>query len=211
MELCTVRYVYAPVTDVAPSSSRILESALELFSTRGYAATSVREICEAAQITKPTLYHFFGSKEGVYRALVDGTLEEFARQTQQTVSGPGTVVERMKALARGHFAYAKAHVQVVRFLHSLIYMPEESCPPTDFLRFYEGIMAEVATLIDSAVAEGGFAPGPTHVRMLVFMGAIGESVHGHLFARRPDLTPELADELVETILAGWRSPSPYPA
>ena len=39
------------------SADRILQSALDLFSNKGYDATSVREICEAAGITKSTLYH----------------------------------------------------------------------------------------------------------------------------------------------------------
>ena len=60
------------------SSTRILQNALQLFSSKGYEATSVREICEASGLTKPTLYHFFGSKEGVYRALVEGALQEFS-------------------------------------------------------------------------------------------------------------------------------------
>ena len=60
------------------SNDRILQKALELFSERGYDATSVREICEAAGITKPTLYHFYGSKEGVYRAIVEGPSSAFA-------------------------------------------------------------------------------------------------------------------------------------
>ena len=64
------------------SSDRILQSALELFSSKGYDATSVREICEASGITKPTLYHFYGSKEGVYRALVEtASGEQGARRT----------------------------------------------------------------------------------------------------------------------------------
>ncbi len=49
----------------ATSAERILSTALDLFAVKGYDATAVREICEAAGITKPTLYHFFGSKDGV--------------------------------------------------------------------------------------------------------------------------------------------------
>ena len=64
-------------TETLRSNDRILQKALELFSEKGYDATSVREICEAAGITKPTLYHFYGSKEGVYRAIVEGALERF--------------------------------------------------------------------------------------------------------------------------------------
>lgn len=51
----------------ATSAERILSTALDLFAIKGYDATAVREICEAAGITKPTLYHFFGSKDGVSR------------------------------------------------------------------------------------------------------------------------------------------------
>ena len=186
------------------SSDRILVSALELFSTRGYAATSVREICEAAQITKPTLYHFFGSKEGVFQALVKGILDGFVRQTREIVEAPGSVEDRLKALARGHFAYALENVQVIRFLHGLLNMPGESSPPVDLVRFYERFVGLMAALVDQAVADGLLAPGPTSVRMLVFMGAIGEAVHGYLFCKQPELTPELADLLVETVFDGWR-------
>jgi TetR/AcrR family transcriptional regulator len=65
----TVRYVESGGNGYhrSPSTERILDHALKLFSTKGYDATSVREICEGAGITKLTLYHFFGSKEGVYR------------------------------------------------------------------------------------------------------------------------------------------------
>lgn len=42
-----------------------MDAALELFSEKGYEAASVREICERAGISRPTLYYFFKSKEGV--------------------------------------------------------------------------------------------------------------------------------------------------
>lgn len=41
---------------------RIFASALVLFSERGYAATSLREIAENAQTTKPMIYYYFGSR-----------------------------------------------------------------------------------------------------------------------------------------------------
>ncbi len=41
-----------------------------LFASRGYAATSIREIVEAAGVTKPVLYYHFQSKEGLYRAIL---------------------------------------------------------------------------------------------------------------------------------------------
>ena len=48
----------------------IINRALELFSAKGYEGVSVNELTEAAGITKPTLYYYFGSKEGVFEAVV---------------------------------------------------------------------------------------------------------------------------------------------
>jgi AcrR family transcriptional regulator len=188
-----------------PSPDRILQTALQLFSEKGYDATSVREICEAAGITKPTLYHFYGSKEGVYRKLVHGTFEQYRQGVKERVEAPATLDERLRSLARGHFEYTREHPSLVRFLLGLIHHPPSSAPATDFPRLYAEIVGEIARMVDRGVAEGTLTKAPTDVRMLVFMGAIGEALHGYLIAGRPDLTPELADTLVRTVLDGWRS------
>src|SRR5512134_1366474 len=120
------------------SNDRILNKALELFSTKGYDATSVREICEAANITKPTLYHFYGSKEGVYRALVEGALDGFRQRLESQVAAPGTPAERLRRVARGYFEIAREHREFMRFLFGLIHNPPSSAPRTDFPSYYEG-------------------------------------------------------------------------
>jgi AcrR family transcriptional regulator len=191
-------------TILSKSTDRILKTALELFSSKGYDATSVREICEAAGITKPTLYHFYGSKEGVYRALVDGTLESFRRDLIARLEEPGTAPDRLRRVARGYFENGQQQRDVMRFIFSLIHNPPDSAPRTDFTRFYDEVVAEIGRCVEDGVARGELAPGPTDVRLLVFMGALGESLCGSIIAGRPDLTSTLADSLVETIIQGWR-------
>src|SRR5262245_46877710 len=192
------------MSSVEPRSpDRILNKALELFAAKGYDATSVREICEAAEITKPTLYHFYGSKEGVYQALVEGALQEYKQRLVGQVEAPGAPRERLKAIARDYFAFARERRELVRFLFALIHNPPSSAPVTDFPRFYEGVVALVSGVVERGIAEGALRPGPTDVRMLVFMGALGESLCGYLIAGKPELTPELADRLVDTIVEGW--------
>lgn len=51
--------------------SAVLREAAALFAAQGYDAVSVREIVAAAGVTKPALYYYFGSKEGVAKAVVD--------------------------------------------------------------------------------------------------------------------------------------------
>lgn len=49
----------------------ILETALSLFYEKGYDATGVQEIVKLSGITKPTLYHYFGSKQGLLDTLLE--------------------------------------------------------------------------------------------------------------------------------------------
>jgi AcrR family transcriptional regulator len=186
------------------SHSRILQTALNLFSSKGYDGTSVRELCAAAGITKPTLYHFFGSKDGVYRALVQGALDDFQRDVEAGVQPPGTTVERLQRVARGYFDSAARQRELVRFIIALVHNPSSAAPLTDFPQFYERIVQLVGRVIEDGVASGELAAGPTDLRLLVFMGALGEAVCGNLILGRPALTPELADAVVETLVGGWR-------
>src|SRR5436309_15768346 len=53
------------------SCKLVLDSALRLFSTRGYRGTSVRDIAEAAGVSTGNLYHHFPDKEAIFRTLLD--------------------------------------------------------------------------------------------------------------------------------------------
>ena len=185
------------------SPDRILLSSLQLFSTKGYDATSVREICEAAGITKPTLYHFYGSKEGVYRALVEGVLTRFSADVERLLAEPGSVRDRLRDVARVYFERARTQPDLVRFVFGLVHNPPSSAPDVSIPTFYKSLVAKVAEAVDEGVSRGDLAPGPTDVRMLAYMGALAEAVCGFLIVGEPTLSDALADSLVDTVVGGW--------
>jgi AcrR family transcriptional regulator len=51
--------------------ARALEAALELFSSQGYGATSMRQISNASQLSVGNLYHHFGSKDAIFQRLIE--------------------------------------------------------------------------------------------------------------------------------------------
>ncbi len=189
------------------SSDRILQRALFLFSEKGYDATSVREICEAAGVTKPTLYHFYGSKEGVYRAIVEGALERFRSTMIGALAGGGSIRERLVRMAHSYIEATRGEPDLARFIMALIHNSPRSAPATDFVGFYSDVLAALGRALDEAVAGGEIRPGSTEVRLLVFMGALGEAMHGYLLVGRPQLLPGLAETLVDTVLQGWSTPA----
>lgn len=61
------------------SRQLILDSALKLFSHKGYGATSVRDIAEEAGVSKGNVYHHFPDKETIFRALLDRYFQAMAQ------------------------------------------------------------------------------------------------------------------------------------
>ena len=62
-----------PIKPLRPNNDKaeqILDGALKIFTTQGYAAASMDRIAKAAGVSKPTLYSYFQDKEGLFMALV---------------------------------------------------------------------------------------------------------------------------------------------
>jgi AcrR family transcriptional regulator len=59
-----------------PGREKVLAAGLELFGERGYHATSIAEIGLRAGIAKSVLYHYFGSKAGLYEEIAEGQTRE---------------------------------------------------------------------------------------------------------------------------------------
>jgi TetR/AcrR family transcriptional regulator, transcriptional repressor for nem operon len=69
---------------VNESKERLLAGAKELFLARGYAGTTVDGICERAELTKGSFYHFFNSKEDLALAVLEWSI---GRSGQKLASG----------------------------------------------------------------------------------------------------------------------------
>ena len=117
----------------------ILDAALDLFSHRGYRATSIRDIASRAVVSTGSVYHHFPDKEAIYRTLFD--------EYWQALSDPEFPVN--KALAAGIFpdnleALGKAAERSVRRYRkyvALIYVDVVEFDGTHIRRFYSDMAA----------------------------------------------------------------------
>lgn len=64
----------------------ILDAAAELLEAHGPAGLTTRSVCEAAGVKAPTLYHHFGDKNGLERALVRRAMSEFMQRKRAPVA-----------------------------------------------------------------------------------------------------------------------------
>jgi TetR/AcrR family transcriptional regulator len=106
--------------------SGILACAMDLFASRGYDAVGVQEIVESAGITKPTMYHYFGSKRGLLDALVADRFAGLAPALVPAATYDRDIVRTLETIARGYFAFARANADFYRMFLAFSFAPADS-------------------------------------------------------------------------------------
>src|SRR2546423_6897860 len=76
----------------------ILDAAMHLFATRGLRATAIEDICAASGASNGSLYHHFGSKEGIAATLYASAIEETSAELSQC-SGTHSRLKQASAAA----------------------------------------------------------------------------------------------------------------
>ncbi len=92
----------------------LLRAALKGFAERGYAATSVQEIVDAARVSKPALYYYFKDKAGLFQALVDHAHDERYRLMKQAAERGSTVAEKLTEIVTAVFDFSVRNRELMR-------------------------------------------------------------------------------------------------
>ncbi|WP_018685100.1 TetR/AcrR family transcriptional regulator [Actinokineospora enzanensis] len=81
----------------------------EIFAERGYLAASMDEIAERCGVSKPMLYEYFGSKEGLLVACIRAARADLARATTAAASGASGPAEALRRGLVAFFEFTDAH------------------------------------------------------------------------------------------------------
>ena len=85
--------------------SRILQSALDEFSDKGYHASTIDSIAERAGIAKGTVYRYFNTKEGLFNALKEDTISEFVELARQDLSREEDVLKIIESVIKNYLSF----------------------------------------------------------------------------------------------------------
>jgi AcrR family transcriptional regulator len=161
---------------------QVLEVARDVFSQRGFHATSMDEVALAAGVTKPVLYQHFPSKRGLYIELLEDTrsmlLQELERATQHATTGRERVEEGFAAYFR--FVVSNRAAWRLLFGASLRSDPE-------FARIADATVAAAVDVVSTAID----IPASPEKRLVLANALVGmaESV-----SRRAVHDPEAEDD-----------------
>ena len=104
----------------------ILQTACQLFSQLGYDAVGVQEIIEKAGFTKPTLYHYFGSKQGLLDAILEHYLEPFNEHLFTTLLYKGDVQTSLRNIFNLYLDFAHHNTRFFRLWMAIRLSPIQS-------------------------------------------------------------------------------------
>ncbi len=93
----------------ARTADRVLDAAAFLFRTKGYDATTAREIAALLGIQKASLYHHTRSKNGLLRAVCSQSLQSIHGDVSAAVHAVADPLERARVLATAHVASLLRH------------------------------------------------------------------------------------------------------
>jgi TetR/AcrR family transcriptional regulator len=158
----------------------LLAGATDLFTRKGYASTTVREIVTAAGVTKPVLYYYFRNKEGIYLELFRQPYAQFDALLDAFRSGHGSAIKRILRLSDELFALFVENIKVARLMYSIYYGPPQGAPFFDFDTYHFKFHDVMRRFITEGVRQGELPAGNTDDRMWAIVGIVNVAMEVQL-------------------------------
>ncbi len=156
-----------PTPPPAKTRERILATATSLFARKGYAGVSVDEIVTRAGVNKRMVYHYFGSKSGLYTAVLEQVYERLTPiETRIFHDNPSAIV----AVERLVYAYFAFLVKNPDFVDLILWENLGRHLPTLPTSLTKApILEALGRTIERGIANGEIRPGLDAQHMLIHL------------------------------------------
>jgi len=190
----------SPTDTASTTRERILDVALELFTSQGYDKTSLREIAERMEFTKAAIYYHFASKADILKAL-HMRLHDFGRDSMESMEDEASLeawatlleglIDQMLA-QRALFMFHERNQAAIEALHDEAHEGEHR----DIQDWFRQVLSNEKL------------PAETRVRLACAIGAVmgGLAFSGEVFASIP--SDELGGMLRRAVGSLLDAPSP---
>jgi len=184
--------------------AQILSAALKCFTSMGYSATSIQDIVDAADFTKPTLYYYFNSKADLFAALIDTALKNSQEFLTKQTEKAGSLKEVLTNILLANSQRTHDKTSLARLVHYSFFAAEKEIPYRqkcfeEASKLYE-IMGK---FFDEKKKEGSLKSNYDSIDIArAFMGYSSSFTIGQIVNKAPVLTQKQAEMIVDMFLSG---------
>ncbi|QDL93449.1 TetR family transcriptional regulator [Paroceanicella profunda] len=149
------------------NEEKILDAALEVFSAEGFRGSTIDRIAQEAGMSKPNLLYYFRSKEEIYRAVLDATLDGWLDPLRR-MDPAGEPLEEIRAYLRRKLEMSRENPRASRlFANEVI----RGAPliVEELTGALKALVDEKAAVIEGWIAAGRLAPvDPRHLLFAIW-------------------------------------------
>ena len=185
------------------TKTKIFINAARLFAEKGYNGVSMREISERSSVSKPTIYYYFGSKERIYKELLNEGIRHCMGHFKEIQSMSFSAKEKLVSIVNALFKDALKYPDLTKFFISLFMISEN----LDFLESYHAETVAQTQMIVEVVQEGirsgEFSPGTDPMLLAdILVGTIAHLIWHQMKIEKKILTDQLSENIVQLIFSG---------
>jgi AcrR family transcriptional regulator len=130
----------------------LIDAARAIFARNGFDGASVRMITNAADVNLGAITYHFGSKRGLYDAVLEEGLRPLLRRVRAAAASPGGPMDRILAVVEAYFGHLAEHPDLPHLLLQEVASGRE--PPPTVLEIVGEVKNTIAGLHQKAVAAG---------------------------------------------------------
>lgn len=182
----------------------VLHAAVQSFNERGFHATSLDDVAVSLNVTKPTIYHYFSSKDEILFECVRLGLEGVREAARAVEESGGSGLERLKALMHDY-----AIVMTKDFGMCVTRTADHELSPESRKRFRvlkREIDATVRRVVEDGMKDGSLRQGDARIVTFTIAGALNWVARW--FDPKGPLSAEtIAEGVVDTLVGGLAAPA----
>jgi AcrR family transcriptional regulator len=153
---------------------KILEAATDEFANHGYGGARIERISRRAHTVDRMLYYYFGSKEKLFRSVLEGAYERIGRAEGQLNLGGTPPVEAMRELIAFTWDYYCAHPEFIRLLNSENQHRGQHLKKSNRLsQLSFPLLSTLRDLLDRGARAGQFRSDVDPVQIYITIAALG--------------------------------------
>lgn len=190
---------------MSDNRAKLLHIALKLFAAHGYDAVGVQQIVEEAELTKPTLYHYFQSKRGVFEALVEQQSAALFVELRQASHYQHDITLSITNVLRCYFQFLRTNPTFYRLMLVTSFVPPSSEIFPVIADLHEKQYALIEQMFLHATADHGNMRGRHKHYAVSLRGLIdtyvGLSLQGYIQLDAPDTLYKIVHQFMHGIFS----------
>jgi TetR/AcrR family transcriptional regulator len=139
-----------------PAREHLLTTAERLFARRGFGPTTLKQLGAAAELNPALIYYYFGSKSGLYRAVLERVVRGMLERGGAAFDRAASPVAAVRALVRAQMEFVLTHPHAPHLLVRELIDHEARRAEAVLLQVASGLFERLCRMIEQGQRAGLF-------------------------------------------------------